>query len=124
LRGIQVTQFVDNIQWQGFKRIGKLPPIINKPWLPDISQQELTEFKNILQNGIEIDPLKSLIIVSKNLLEKGETRSAIINISAVLEYSVEKKIRTKLLSRGKTIQSIENILNATKLNFKDRCKKP
>ncbi|WP_121663477.1 hypothetical protein [Metabacillus litoralis] len=123
LRGIQVTQFVDNIQWQGFKRIGKLPPIINKPWLPDISQQELTDFKNILQNGVEIDPLKSLVIVSKNLLEKGETRSAIINISAVLEYSVERKIRTKLLAKGKTAQSIESILNATKLNFKDRCNK-
>lgn len=123
LRGIQVTQFADNIQWQGYKSIGKLPPIINKPWLPDISQQELAEFKNNLQNGVEIDPLKSLIIVSKNLLEKGETRSAIINISAVLEYSVERKIRTRLLSRGKTVQSIESILNATKMNFKDRCNK-
>ncbi|RJS63029.1 hypothetical protein [Priestia filamentosa] len=123
LRGIQVTQFVDNIQWQGFRRVGKLPPIINKQWLPDITQQELIEFKNILQNGVEIDPLKSLIIVSKNLLEKGETRAAIINISAVLEYSVERKIRTRLLARGKTEQSIKNILNATKLNFRDRCDK-
>lgn len=123
LRGIQETQFVDNIQWKEFKRIGKVPPILKKLWLPDISQQELSEFKNNLQNGVEIDPLKSLIIVSKNLLEKGETRSAIINISAILEYSVERKIRMRLLSRGKTVQSIDNILNATKLNFKDRCNK-
>ncbi|GAA5417001.1 hypothetical protein Pryu01_02062 [Paraliobacillus ryukyuensis] len=123
LRGIQVTQFVDSVQWQGFKRIGKLPPIINKPWLPDITQQKLTELKNILQNGVEVDPLKSLTIVAKNLLEKGETRSAIINISAVLEYSVERKIRTSLFSKGKTEESINKILNATKMNFKDRCNK-
>ncbi|MCG3088508.1 hypothetical protein [Sporosarcina cyprini] len=123
LRGVQITRFVDNVQWDDFKRIEKLPPMMNKPWLSDNTQDELTEFQNNLRAGTEIDPLQSLILVAKNLLEKSETRSAIINISAVLEYSVERKIRNKLLAKGKTERSIDRLLDKTKMNFRERCDK-
>ncbi|MDI2587060.1 hypothetical protein OR571_08070 [Psychrobacillus sp. NEAU-3TGS] len=123
LRGVQITRFVDNVQWDNFKRIGKLPPVMNKPWLSDNTQDELTEFQNNLRAGTEIDPLQSLILVAKNLLEKSETRSAIINISAVLEYSVERKIRNKLLAKGKTERSIDRLLDKTKMDFRERCDK-
>ncbi|MGG2054648.1 hypothetical protein ABFY48_09620 [Lysinibacillus pakistanensis] len=89
--------------------------------MPDIPKDELNDFKNSLKNDIEIDPIKSLIIISKNLLEKGGTRSAIINISAALEYTVERKIKSKFLLKGKAEKSIEKLLNSTKMNFKERC---
>lgn len=101
--------------------VGKIPPIFRKSWF-NHEQVSGISFKDILSNKAPIDHVKMLIIRSRNLLEKGAFRSAIIESSAALEAEISNAIRNKLSLQNRNEQEIDEIMRKNQ-KFDDRAKK-
>ncbi|NOU86255.1 hypothetical protein GC102_10775 [Paenibacillus sp. LMG 31460] len=124
LAGTYVQKFIDGQHYETMKHGSKIPSIMPyQKWMPDIEDAEMTTLKDRLIHGYDIPPTKDLIIMARNLAERGEYRSAIINSSAALEVAVENKIIEKMTANGKTQAEIDTYLEDTKVRFHKRCNK-
>ncbi|KAF6620494.1 hypothetical protein G7L40_20185 [Paenibacillus polymyxa] len=122
LKGTTSRQFVDGYYYDSIKHAGKAPSMMPyQKWLPEIDSNHVETLKERLINGFDIPPTKDLIIMARNLAERGEYRSAIINSSAALEVAVEQKIIEKMYLNGNTQAEIDTFLDSTKTNFYRRC---
>lgn len=122
LEGTYVQKFIDNQLVETIKAAGKMPTISPyQKWMNEIDPADLDTLKQRLITGFDIPPTKDLIIMARNLCERGEYRSAIINSSAALEVAVEQKIIEKMTANGKTQAEIDAYLEETKTKFKKRC---
>lgn len=122
LEGTYCDYYINDVFAGKMKYAGKLPSIVGtKIWREDIEQNDLNELKNRLSNGFEIPPTKSLLSTARNLNERGEYRSAVINASAALEVAVEEKIIGKMRVNGIPDHQIVSYLETTKIDFPKRC---
>lgn len=122
LEGTYVSTYINDILYERIKHAGKVPTIMtHKQWMPDIESTDLKELKKRLVTFYEVSPTKELILTARNLLERGEYRSAVINASAALEVAVENKIIEKMKASGETDQKILTYLRKTKMDFPRRC---
>ncbi|MBM7554443.1 hypothetical protein [Thalassobacillus pellis] len=122
LEGTFVQTYIDNNLYEQYKHAGKAPSIItHSQWMPDISPIELQELKNNLVSFYRINPSKELIITARNLLERGEYRSAVIEANAALEIAVAEKITEKMKENGDSTTVIDAYLARTETNFYQRC---
>lgn len=122
LAGTYTQKFVDGQLYDTIRHGAKIPSIIPyQKWMPDIDEADMVTLKDRLIHGFDIPPTKDLIIMARNLAERGEYRSAIINSSAALEVAVENKIIEKMTANGKTQVEIDSYLAITKTNFYKRC---
>lgn len=90
-------------------------------WMQDIPTFELQELKNRLLTNFAISPTKQLILTARNLYERGEYRSAVIEANAALEIAVADKITQKMKANGDDTSVIEKYLEKTETNFHQRC---
>lgn len=122
LSGTYVQSFRDGNLVEQTKAAGKMSSIAPyDKWMNDIEENDLITLKERLINYFEIPPTRDLLIMARNLNERGEYRSAIINASAALEVAVEQKITEKMLNDGKTQSEIDRYLKITKTDFPRRC---
>ncbi|MGG4265789.1 hypothetical protein [Peribacillus simplex] len=122
LEGTYVQRFINDRFFDIYKLAGKMPSITPyEQWMPEIPATDLSTLKSRLVSGYDVPPTKDLILMAKNLCERGEYRSAIINGSAALEVAVEQKIIQKMSANGKTTTEIDAYLDDTKMKFKKRC---
>lgn len=122
LEGTFCFQYVDGHFYERIKYAEKIPSVIgNKIWREDISETDLIELNHRLINGFEIPATKELLLTARNLYERGEFRSAVINSSAALEVAVENKIVEKMKANGVADQDIITYLDITKMDFPQRC---
>lgn len=122
LEGTFCFQYVDGQFYERIKYAEKITSIIgNKLWREDIAESDLVDLKDRLITGFEIPATKELLLTARNLHERGEFRSAVINSSAALEVAVENKIVEKMKASGVADQDIITYLNITKMDFPQRC---
>lgn len=122
LEGTFVQTYIDDNLYEQYKHAGKVPSIItHSQWMPNISPIELQELKNRLVHHYTINPTKELIITARNLLERGEYRSAVIEANAALEIAVADKIIEKMKVNGDSTSVIDAYLSKTETNFYQRC---
>ena len=108
--------FLDSVHYSG-----KIPPVMRRPWLihpPD----RIERLKASLASGAAPDPIDLLAVRAQSLLERGATRSAVIEASAALESAVARRLRAGLLARGLTEHEAATKLQNTQRRFSDRCK--
>ncbi|WP_144481388.1 hypothetical protein [Cytobacillus oceanisediminis] len=122
LEGTYVQIYIDNNLYEQYTHAGKAPTIItHSQWMPDITSDELQELKKRLMSYYMINPSEELIITARNLLERGEYRSAVIEANAALEIAVAEKITEKMEANGDTTLDIDAYLSRTETNFYQRC---
>lgn len=122
LEGSHCFKYIDGQVVDQYKAAGKIPTIItNRIWMNDIDSVDLQTLKTRLISDYKVPPTRSLILTTKNLLERGEYRSAIIEANAALEMSVAEKITQKMKVVGKSDSEIDNYLSRTETNFFQRC---
>lgn len=122
LEGTYCYKFIDGKVVDQTKVAGKIPTIVtNRSWMNDIDSADLQTLKNRLISNYAVPPTKSLILTAKNLLERGEYRSAIIEANAGLEIAVAEKITEKMKIAGENDLDIDNYLSRTETNFYQRC---
>ncbi|MFY0742142.1 hypothetical protein AB1K09_06370 [Solibacillus silvestris] len=122
LEGTITNRYIDHRLDEQIKAAGKIPTIItNGVWMNPMSEEDLKNLKQRLELKSPIPATKSLILAAKNLFERGEYRSAIIEANAALEIAVSDKITEKMKLAGDSEQDIENYLGNTETNFYQRC---
>jgi hypothetical protein len=122
LEGTWIREYVNGQYYNVIRFAGKAPTVLlYQKWMPEISATDLDTLNDRLLNNIKISSTNSLILVARNLSERGEFRSAVIESSAALEIAVEEKITEVLVSQGKSDEEIDDYLEKTKTNFNQRC---
>lgn len=122
LEGTQVLQYVDGKYFDTYKSVGLVPNIItNRKLFNDLTDAEHEQFQNRLNNNFEVPIGEKTIIVARSLWYRCEYRSAIIESSAALEITVEKKLIERMKNRGMVQSDIEKELAKTETNFRQRC---
>jgi hypothetical protein len=122
LEGTWIREYVNGQYYNVIRFAGKAPTVLlYQKWMPEIGTADLETLNDRLLNNIKIPPTNSLILVARNLSERGEFRSAVIESSAALEIAVEEKITDVLISQGKSNVEIDVFLEKTKTNFNQRC---
>ncbi len=101
-----------------YSHVDKMPPIMRQPWQlhPD---PRIEEFKNDLKAGVAPDSVLLLEVRARAFLERGATRSAVIEASAALELALTRKLRQGFANKGKIATEIDAILRK-EIRFKDR----
>lgn len=122
LEGTLVQDYLDGRFFSSITRAGLAPSILpSTKKFPEITEAE----KDILSSRLESDfctPIEDdLILVARSLWYRLEYRSAIIESSAALEVTVEKKLVEKMKAQGKDDVFIETELAKTETNFHQRC---
>ncbi|PFI43009.1 hypothetical protein [Bacillus nitratireducens] len=122
LNGTFVFKYIDGKFIDKMKCVGKAPSVFtHQHWMPEIEETLLNELKANLLGDISVPSTNRLIITAKNLGERGEYRSAIIESSAALEIAVEEKIVEKMRGKGISMRKIQKYLKATRMQFQVRC---
>lgn len=121
LSGVFVHIECDGETIDDYAHAGKFPPITRRPWHKH-PRDQVDEFKDALKKGVEADSVLLLEVRARALLERGATRSAIIEGSAALDLAVTRKIREGFTKRGKSAAEIDTILKA-EIRFKKRANK-
>ena len=118
LMGIYVHIDCDGELVKRYGHVGKAPPIMRDPWLSH-SQDKIDLFKKDLETGCTPNSADLLEVRAKSLLERGATRSAIVEASAALDLTVSRKLREGYAKQGKTQLEVDSILKG-EINFKER----
>lgn len=122
LEGTYCTEYIEGIYQKSIKHASNISTIMtHQRWMQDLEQNEINDLNNRLINNTDIPSTQSLILVARNLIERGEFRSAVIESSAALEIAVEEKITEKMRSKGKSVKEIMRELKTTELDFPRRC---
>lgn len=119
-RGVMEVHQCDDVLLESFHVAGKIPPIIRRPWVLH-PPARVEKFKSRLGSEADVDPVELLGARARSLLERGATRSAIVEASAGLEAAVARRLRSGLLSAGESEVDVDTTLKATQ-RFSDRCK--
>ena len=99
---------------------GKIPPVMKRPWLKHAAER-VERLRAVLVSGATPDPIELLVVRAQSFLERGATRSAVIEASAALESAVARRLRSGLLGMGLTPEEAARRLSGTQ-RFSDRCK--
>jgi hypothetical protein len=121
IQSANVYRYVDSHLWQMYKDAERFFNASDRKLFPDLTDEELHDFRNLLKSGFNVPPEINLITVAKSLWIRGENRSAVLESSAALEIAVEKKIREKMNLQKKTDVEIFSELQKTETNFRQRC---
>jgi hypothetical protein len=121
LMGIFVHIECDRVHLHNYGYVGKMPPIMRRPWLAH-PQSQIDQFMDDLKNGVTPDSVSLLEVRARGFLERGATRSAIIEASAALDLSVTRKLRQGFAKQGKSATDMDTILKS-EINFKKRVNK-
>lgn len=121
LAGVFVTLECDGEDLHHYGHIGKVPPLMRKPWLSH-PQGQIDGFKESLKRGVTADSVVLLEVRARGFLETGATRSAIIEGSAALDLSVARKLREGFARQGMSVTDIDDTLKA-EIHFKSRANK-
>jgi hypothetical protein len=93
-----------------------------KPW-QNYPEPKVTDFKSQLEAGQQPDAIDLLAVRSRNCLEKGAFRSAIVEASAALDLSLSSKIREGLKAKGQSDNDINEMLRRPQnQRFEERAK--
>ncbi|WP_289137742.1 hypothetical protein [uncultured Brevibacillus sp.] len=122
LQGTLIQDYVDDKFYDSTTFAGLVPSIMpSKKKFPEIEPADLIALKGRLKNNTEMPIEDELILVARSLWYRLEYRSAVIESSAALEITVEKKLIEKMTARGMTEAEIETELAKTETNFRQRC---
>lgn len=122
LRGVFTSVFCDGQPVHFYGHVGKIPPIMFKPW-QNYPIEKITGLKSDLQAGTKPDALDLMAVRSRNYMEKGAYRSAIVEASAVLDLSLSSKIREGLRAKGQCDSDISDLLKKpSNQRFEERAK--
>lgn len=122
LKGTFQRAYIDDTYYDEVKFAGKIPSIMpNSKWMPDIHESDLNKLNNLLSSVSSIPHESELIIVAKSLLERGEFRSSIIEVSAALEIAIENKLIEVMKISNRTEKQIESFLKCSETKFAFRC---
>jgi hypothetical protein len=122
LRGVFTFVACDGQPIHFYGHVGKMPPMMFKPW-QNYPEPKLQEFKSHLQDGEQPDAIDLMAVRSRNCLEKGAYRSAIVEASAALDLSLSSKIREGLRAKGQSDTEISEMLKKREnQGFADRAK--
>ncbi len=111
LTGVFVQVLCDNEVVDNYGHVGKVPPIMRRPWQIH-AQADVDRLKADLQAGVTPNSVALLEVRAKGLLERGATRSAIIEASAALDLRLTQKLRQGFAKHGKSASEIDAILKA------------
>lgn len=109
LRGVFTFVACDGQPIHYYGHVGKIPPMMFKPW-QNYPEPKLQEFKMQLEGGQQPDAIDLMAVRSRNCLEKGAYRSAIVEASAALDLSLSSKIREGLRAKGQSDTDISDML--------------
>lgn len=105
-----------------YRHVGKIPPMMFKPWQM-YPESKVQEFGKLLETGQQPDAIDLMSVRSRNCLEKGAYRSAIVEASAALDLSLSSKIREGLRAKGQNDAAINDLLRIPQnQRFEDRAK--
>lgn len=121
LQGVAVSFGCDGALLDRSSLIGKGPPMMRKPWF-EHPRPAVEEFTSDLASGVIPDSVTLLEVRARGLLERGATRSAIIEAAAGLELSVTRKLRLGYTKKGKPTTEIDDILKKH-IHFNERANK-
>jgi hypothetical protein len=109
LRGVFTLVNCDGSLVQNYGHVGKIPPMMFKTWqmYPD---SKVKEFAQLLESGQQPDAIDLMAVRSRNCLEKGAFRSAIVEASAAMDLSLSSKIREGLRAKGQNDSDINEML--------------
>lgn len=99
---------------------GKIPPIMRRPWVNHPAER-VDNLRVALASGAPVDPIELLAARANAFLERGATRSAVIEASAALESAVARRLRNALIKSGLSEGEAIDRLRSTP-RFPDRCK--
>jgi hypothetical protein len=119
-RGILQALRCDGSMLESTHYAGKIPPIMRRPWVNHPTER-VDRMRDALATGRPVDPILLLAIRAHALLERGATRSAVIEASAALESAVARELKGLLIASGLTEQAAAARLNQTQ-RFSERCK--
>jgi hypothetical protein len=120
LQGVFTSVVCDGTPVDSYGHVGKVPPIMFRPW-QNHSEPTLLEFRTLLESGQQPDAIDLMGVRSRNCLEKGAYRSAIVEASAAMDLSLSSKIREGLRAKGTSDTDIDGILRKNQ-RFEDRAK--
>jgi len=103
-------------------RIGKVAPLMRQPWMPDASDGVMQELQGFVGGSKPIPFHRIQLIQARAHVERGETRSAIMEARGAFENALATKIAECLRISGQNDTQIDHWL-ATNDGFMDREKK-
>ncbi len=122
LRGVFTFVACDGKPVHIYGHVGKIPPVMFKPW-QNYPESKVQEFGNLLESGQQPDAIDLMSVRSRNCLEKGAYRSAIVEASAALDLSLSSKIREGLRAKGQSDADISDLLKKPQnQRFEERAK--
>lgn len=122
LRGVFTFVSCDGKPIHFYGHVGKIPPMMFKPW-QNYPEPKLQEFGRLLESGQQPDAIDLMSVRSRNCLEKGAYRSAIVEASAALDLSLSSKIREGLRGKGQSDTDINEMLRKPQnQRFEERAK--
>lgn len=118
-RGVLHTIVVDGRQVEAIPVVGKVPPLLNFPWM---QHNPATVASLVGRLAAQDDPdfADVLVLRAKHLLERTSYRNAIAEAAASLEVAVARAIRRVMTVAGRTVAEINTELGNTKTNFPRR----
>ena len=122
LRGVFTFVACDGKPVHFYGHVGKIPPIMFKQW-QNYPEPNLQKFGKLLESGQQPDAIDLMSVRSRNCLEKGAYRSAIVEASAALDLALSSKIREGLKAKGQSDTDISEMLRKREnQGFADRAK--
>lgn len=121
LMGVFVHITCDGDLVHNYGHVGKIPPIMRRPWQVH-PEDQVRQFTTDLAAGAEPDPGALLAVRAMAFLERGATRSAIIEASAALDLGLTKKLVEGFKKKGMTDPQVEDKLKE-EIRFRERGKK-
>jgi hypothetical protein len=109
LRGVFTLVTCDENLVHTYGHVGKIPPMMFKPWQM-YPESKMEEFATLLESGQQPDAIDLMSVRSRNCLEKGAFRSAIVEASAAMDLSLSSKIRQGLRAKGQNDSDINEML--------------
>lgn len=122
LRGVFTFVACDGEPVHFYGHVGKMPPMMFTPW-QNYPESKVLDFKSCLEAGTPPNAIDLMAVRSRNCLEKGAYRSAIVEASAALDLSLSSKIREGLKAKGQSDNDINDMLRRPQnQRFEERAK--
>lgn len=118
--GILVLTHCDGHVISSITTVGKIPPIMRRPWF-DHGAVKIQTLRQQIAAGAAVDAIQLLAIRARMMLERGAYRSAIIEASSAMEFAIERRIVDAIVAGGQTEAAASAYLKQNQ-RFSDRCK--
>lgn len=122
LNGLNISCYYNNQQFHSAKFIERAwaEPAMQSAF-PSLSQEDLVALKEGLQSDVEIPFETKAYHISMSLWNRGEYRSAIIEMSAALDHVIGKVLRRKMRQSGISDGEIEKTIKQSRSKFSKLC---